>query len=311
MHSISVQHKMLALMAMLAATSAIAATFRQGPSSEAQRGWLATGRAEGDRKIDMVFGLALQNTDKLEENLYAVSTPGNPRYLQHMTQQEIRELTAPSAEAVVAVDSWIQSANLTGAVTSDAELLREGFIRMSLTVDQAEQLLSCKYEKYADEHGHEILRVGSSGFSIPDEVAEHVPVIEPTSRFPATHRGPLLRSTPINGGITPSDVRSAYGISGPGAKGKSSKNRVAIASFLGQFWSQKDLDTFWKDYSPDSAGNDPTVLGPNVGNVRDERVSLVSTSWCLLDTAIRCSVLCILERPSAGCVGMDELQRGA
>jgi len=178
-------------------------------------------------------------------------------------------MTAPSSEAVVAVDSWIKSNNLTGSVVSDAHLLREGFVRLSVTVEQAENLLNCKYMTYVDSDGHEVQRVDESGYSVSDAIDRFVSVIEPTVRFPAPRRGPLLKSSPVvNGGITPAGVRTAYGITGAGAHGKSTKNRVAIASFLGQFWTQADLEKFWTELSPDSAGNNPTVLGPNSGQVR-------------------------------------------
>ena len=77
---------MLGLVAIIAASAAAAATLRSGPTTEAFRGWTSTGRSDSAKQMDLVLGLQLQNVDALEQALYAVSTPGNPRYLKHMSQ---------------------------------------------------------------------------------------------------------------------------------------------------------------------------------------------------------------------------------
>ncbi|RAL58921.1 hypothetical protein DID88_009212 [Monilinia fructigena] len=75
----------------------------------APSGWTAS-ETDSSSAIILTVGLAMQNIDKLESKLLAVSTPGNAEYGQHLGADEANTYFGPSAGANDAVTSWLTGA---------------------------------------------------------------------------------------------------------------------------------------------------------------------------------------------------------
>lgn len=63
------------------------------------------------------------------------------------------------------------------------------------------------------------------------------------------------------GEVTPSFLRTLYGTTGVTSKAKN--NQQSCSSFLGQYYSPSDLQSFFNQFDKEAAGRKPTVIGPN------------------------------------------------
>ena len=55
-------------------------------------GFVKTGSAPSDQVLNLRLALVNSNMSRLEDELYAVSTPGNARYGQHLTKEQVRQI---------------------------------------------------------------------------------------------------------------------------------------------------------------------------------------------------------------------------
>ena len=58
---------------------------------------------------EVIFALHQRNLDRLDEILESVSTPEQPGYGQYLTRDEVAMLTAPSAESIANVETFLKS----------------------------------------------------------------------------------------------------------------------------------------------------------------------------------------------------------
>jgi len=75
--------------------------------------------------------------------------------------------------------------------------------------------------------------------------------------------GSLRGAVESNGQVTPDVISKLYKTTGASTQGRLQGNKLAIASFLGQYFSHSDLATFFKQYAPNAVGNTPTMHGYN------------------------------------------------
>lgn len=61
-----------------------------------------------DHTVTLRIGLKQASFDQLEKELYEVSDPSHSRYGQHLSTSDIHALTAPTEDALVAVEAWLQ-----------------------------------------------------------------------------------------------------------------------------------------------------------------------------------------------------------
>jgi hypothetical protein len=80
--------------------------------------------------------------------------------------------------------------------------------------------------------------------------------------LPAVGRWKQQRApTPTKEDVSPQMLRSLYNISARGGKAAASQ---AVASFLHEYFSPSDLVAFQQQFSPESLGATPKVVGGNV-----------------------------------------------
>ena len=93
---------------------------------------------------------------------------------------------------------------------------------------------------------------------------DHIDFVGPTIRFPGTLPAPakMNKTRSAATGITPDVLRTLYSI-GDAKAASGTKNIVACASFLKQFFSGDDLQSFFTKFDTSLEGSKPVVVGPN------------------------------------------------
>jgi tripeptidyl-peptidase I len=131
----------------------------------------------GSRTITLQASLKLQNLDQLEERLKAVASPDSPTYGQYIDADEAKQLFAPSEASRTAVLAWLRGAGIT-------DIADHGwYVNFGTNVTTANDLLSSQFQFFLVD-GTEKLR--TLEYSVPEQLAEHIELISPTTFFGKT-----------------------------------------------------------------------------------------------------------------------------
>lgn len=225
-------------------------------------GWALKSAAPADLKINMQIALKEQNLDKLQQRLLQISNPDHADYGKHMSRAEVEAMTAPSDKTVAAVTSWLASHGVTSSKVSN------GFIKVDVTVSQAQQMLGTEYGVYHNADKDQFT-VRTTEYSLPKSVHSEIAMIQPTTMFSnlglikpvvtkTQRRTPTLRERQSCGfSVTPSCLQSLYNINyTPTGSGTS----IGIAGYLKEVASQDDLSSFLSQYG----GNVPSTAAFSV-----------------------------------------------
>jgi tripeptidyl-peptidase-1 len=207
----------------------------------------------------------------LEKRLYDVSTPGNPLYGQHLSQQELLEFTRPTEESSNTVLEWLRHSGVE-KVDNKGE-----WIHFTTTTGQANKLLNTNFKVYRHGEDKESDSIRTTEVFFPQNVLPHVKMIHPTTRFvhlkaqtSLIHEMSDIIDEPVSrviapdqarvcgSGVDPKCIRKLYKI-GDVAKVSGSPSRytvgklqvdaqnagqIGIAGFLDQYARFSDLDQF-------------------------------------------------------------------
>ncbi|KAB8298595.1 hypothetical protein EYC80_000774 [Monilinia laxa] len=211
----------------------------------APSGWTAS-ETDSSSAIILTVGLAMQNIDKLESKLLAVSTPGNAEYGQHLDADEANAYFGPSTGANDAVTSWLTGAGAQNIV-SDGHT-----ITFATTIEKANSILNASFQTYTNNG---VSKVRTTHYSVPDDVAKHIDLIFPTTYFGKTvanaptkisKRATPATSAPIGACskyVTPQCIKQLYSV-GNYTPSVSSGSRIGFGSFLNQSALYTDLFQF-------------------------------------------------------------------
>jgi tripeptidyl-peptidase-1 len=197
-----------------------------------------------------------------------------------MEGHEVTALLKPAQAATDAVLSWLQEHNVT-SIEDDSD-----WINFDTTVATANKLLETEFAWYrSDYKGKERLR--TLEYSVPDLVARHINLVQPTTRFGSMEplRAQEIESQPMaavntktqlfraakagaidpvcNTTITPQCLLKLYNVH-YGADPKSN-NKVAFGSFLEEYARYADLEEFEENIAPYALGQNYTVVQFNGG----------------------------------------------
>ncbi|KFW73769.1 Tripeptidyl-peptidase 1, partial [Phalacrocorax carbo] len=78
------------------------------PAHSLPPGWTHTGRVNPSHEVQLTFALHQQGTGHLAWLVNAVSDPHSPRYGQHLSLEQVRNLVQPSPATLMAVLKWLQ-----------------------------------------------------------------------------------------------------------------------------------------------------------------------------------------------------------
>ncbi|TGO28383.1 hypothetical protein BPAE_0028g00300 [Botrytis paeoniae] len=210
----------------------------------APSGWTAASETDSTAAITLTVGLAMQNLDQLEAKLLAVSTPGNAEYGNHLDIDEANALFAPSADASSAVTSWLTSAGAQNIVSDGSS------ISFATTIEKANSMLNATFQSYT-RNG--VTKVRTTQYSVPDDVAEHIELISPTTYFGqtvanvptkivkrATSPSKVTVDASCSITITHKCIKELYNV-GNYTPSVSSGSRIGFGSFLNQSALYADL----------------------------------------------------------------------
>lgn len=243
-------------------------------------GWKVADTPDGSQSLRLQIALQQNDVAGFEQAVLDMSTPGHPNYGKHFeSHDEMKQMLLPSDEAVNSVRDWLKKAGVSDIdVDSD-------WINIRTTVDVANSLLDTDFKWYTNEDDTRRLR--TLQYSIPDDVAKHVYMVQPTTRFGqmkaehGTHHSKpdgMDASPPVRADlgncdkvITPECLKKLYNIGDYKASEKSG-SKVGFSSYLGQSARYSDLELFEENIAKNAIGQNFTVVTYN-GGVNDQTSS--------------------------------------
>ncbi|KAK3066974.1 hypothetical protein LTR53_016422 [Teratosphaeriaceae sp. CCFEE 6253] len=137
--------------------------------SPASSGWKQAAKVSGDAIIPVRIALRQTNLDQGYKKLVEVSDPASSSYGRHLRAEEVIDLFAPIEETVSSVRI---------SPSDVLEYSNKGWLAVDMTVGNAERLFHTQY--YEHEHqAHGEVRIGCEGYSLPQQLAEHIDYVVP------------------------------------------------------------------------------------------------------------------------------------
>lgn len=200
------------------------------------------------------------NQELFEQTLYDISTPSHPSYGQHMKRDELKALLRPTPQSTEAVLKWLKDSGISAEeIEDDGE-----WINFIATISQAEEMMDTTFETYQSTLRDNVYRTRTLHYSIPEELHDHIDMIQPTTRFGQIRaERSLIKSvevlgkasaqavnlTACNTTITPQCLKDLYNI-GDYTPKASKKNLLGVNGFLEQYARFDDLKQFAALYAP-------------------------------------------------------------
>lgn len=175
--------------------------------------------------------------------------------------------------------TWLaQEVGIDGTVERTAT---GDWIMVDTTVEVANRLVDAPFHHFRHEDSKvTVTRVApGTSYSLPAGVASHVDFVSPSVRF-TRMRKPTLSKERLaawhdkiremgkvgNGSLinVPTFLRELYQL--PNAFGKAKDNKQCVCSFIGQFYSDADLQEFFGLFFNSSKGQTPAQIGNNDQN---------------------------------------------
>ena len=142
--------------------------------STAPNGWTRSEVAAGNTQISLQIALQEQNLDQLESKLYAISTPGDAQYQQHMEMEDIETLFAPKQESKDKVVAWLKKAGVSHIYQTGS------YVNFATDVATANKLLDAQFAHYESDG---VSKIRTLLYSVPDDLSEHIDIISVSSQL--------------------------------------------------------------------------------------------------------------------------------
>jgi tripeptidyl-peptidase-1 len=244
-------------------------------------GWKMQSLAANEQVVKLQIALQQNDVAGFEQHVLDISTPSHPKYGLHFEDHdEMKRMILPSAETVSSVSSWLKAAGIDN-VEIDSD-----WATFKTTVGVANKLLDTQFAWYVSEEAKPRKVLRTLEYSVPDDVAEHINLIQPTTRFAAIRENhevaheivglqlASVANSTVNcdATITPQCLKTLYKIDyKPDAK---SGSKVAFASYLEEYARYSDLALFEKNILPEAVGQNFSVVqfsgGLNAQNSSDD-----------------------------------------
>lgn len=281
---VTMASRVLLVLAVVLSVSAIATATRpmeDGRVSTPPNDWRDVGAADSAEPIRLIF--AVKNAEgserMLEELLLRVSDPSDAEnYGKHLSMEQANRVVAPHPTAVAEVTEYLELAAGAAAVERSPT---GDWITVDTTVGVAEAVLGAPLRRFHHAGSRvTVTRVaGGHGYTLPSAIAHHVDFVEPSIRFTRMKK-PTLPAAQLkewheevrrmakvgNGSFIndPTFLRALYQL--PDAYGKAPDNLQCVCSFIGQFYSDADLQEFFGLFFNSSHGQTPKQIGNNDPN---------------------------------------------
>lgn len=214
--------------------------------------WQKGERGNPAAMMEVTVTLKNQNMDRLNLEIMAVSNPDSPRYGEHLTKDEVTELTTADAQSQDLVAAWLTAVGFapTKAPRGDRFMFRA-------SVAEVEQLFSTTVYEYTHEE-RSVLQAGD--LHVPEEVAPLLGSIVGVHGTPYKRSHVEFSTKPMGvPDITPTVLKQVYNVQGVEVS-RGTKNRRATAEFQAQYTTQEDLSNWFTQYM------DPKVFDVQSGD---------------------------------------------
>ncbi|KAF8169745.1 family S53 protease-like protein [Mycena galopus ATCC 62051] len=235
----------LALLSILSVASGLSVASErmvvQHSRLSAPTGFVSQGAAPATEILNIRLALASNDLAGLQQKLVSVSSPGSSEFRQWLSKDEVTSYVQPSAETVVAFNTWASANGITPGATSP----HGDWVSISVPVSKANTLFAAKFEVFTHPDIKSNL-VRTLSVSLPSELVGHVDVIHPSTDFSC--------DTSVGSGrITPACLQDLYGI--PSTPATQRNNSLLVTGFSNIFAETADLSSFLKQFRPDIASN--------------------------------------------------------
>ncbi|KAH9855354.1 subtilisin-like protein [Lenzites betulinus] len=235
---------------------------RSTPTNAVPEGFAKASSHQPPAMFRFVVGLKTDSS-ALVQSLLDVSDPTSAKYGQHLSKDEVDQLTAPSTDAVQTVTNWLTKNGITSQMySSSGELLT-----IQIPSAQANTLFNANFTAYT--HGAtNTTMVRTLTYSLPADVSEHVNFVYPTTQFiPPPTRAPEVHvATRIPAStkrsvskravdaqcatsISPACLIQLYNI--PTTPASAAGNSLGVSAFDNEIANKDDLADFLKQARPD------------------------------------------------------------
>ena len=299
-HAVTVCIALAAAVAVV--TAATSARVVLEPLAHHPHGWSRGPRAAADGLHNVAIGLRRAVDDAvLVDELEAVSTPGSPRYGQHLSRAEVEALSTPALGCEAVVRAWLEP--LDGAAVDVAG--HGDWLRVSgAPLGALEALIEAEFYEWSHplRATHAPL-VRASAYTVPATVAACVRIVDNVKMLP-TIRERTVRTVPAGApqeiyGVTPQLLREVWNVPS-GLVGNSTNGQImAAAEFnAGDNYAPDDLAAFLKKWKLPSdlavarviGGNNPKQ--PSIECDMDVQVGSDLTACTVLPAGLLCLHAC-------------------
>ncbi|KAK0648704.1 Pro-kumamolisin, activation domain-containing protein [Cercophora newfieldiana] len=229
------------------------------------KGWTRLRDASPETKLKLRVAMQQPNDELFERTLYEISDPTHASYGKHLSQDALASLMAPRAESTTAVRDWLRSSDIPdNSIEDDGE-----WINLRLTVREASSLLNTTFSVWSYD-GTKTERVRALRYSVPEDIAKHITMVAPVTRFGQIHPQrsqifevvdsvpqpkiaaaipPQTLNPACNTSITPECLRALYRV-GSYRADPSKRSLLGVTGYLEQWAKYDQLELFNDLYAP-------------------------------------------------------------
>lgn len=147
------------------------------------KAWQRVSRVAPEAIVPVRIGLKQNNLELGGDRLMAISHPESEHYGKHMSESEVHDLFAPSADTVDAVREWLVEEGIDEKLIAHSD--NKGWLALNIPAESAESLFLSELHEYEHARTGQI-RVGCDEYHIPAKLREHIDYVTPGIMMSAT-----------------------------------------------------------------------------------------------------------------------------
>ena len=235
-------------------------------------GWSETSTPDASHQVVLSVALPQQNLDQFYKTVDSVSDPSSSSYGKYLQKNQVDGILRPSVASKTAVTSWLKKHGVS-QMSSDGF-----FVNFATDVNTANSMLSADFKHYTKG---DVSKLRTLSYSVPEDLAQHVDFISPTTFFGKTQAfrpyhsygsHAKFETRAVNAScadlITPQCLRELYNTVDY-VPDKASGSKIGFGSFLNQSARYADLAQYETTYDIPSQ-NFTTILIR--GGVNDQAI---------------------------------------